>query len=79
MHTTIIDVMVVGWNCSSLYKIKQFMKVDCYLFSDCRDRNLAWPKERGDYCHFVLYKENKDTLDAVNFLSKLLRYIFECF
>ncbi|XP_069485227.1 pseudouridylate synthase 7 homolog isoform X2 [Ambystoma mexicanum] len=36
-------------------------------------RKHSWPKSRGSYCHFVLYKENKDTMDAINLLSKFLR------
>uniref|UniRef100_A0A9L0RXV6 Pseudouridylate synthase 7 homolog n=1 Tax=Equus caballus TaxID=9796 RepID=A0A9L0RXV6_HORSE len=36
-------------------------------------RKHSWPKSRGSYCHFVLYKENKDTMDAINVLSKYLR------
>ncbi|KAM6321524.1 pseudouridylate synthase 7 homolog isoform 1-T1 [Aegotheles albertisi] len=36
-------------------------------------RKHSWPKSRGSYCHFVLYKENKDTMDAINVLSKFLR------
>uniref|UniRef100_A0A3Q2TJU6 Pseudouridylate synthase 7 homolog n=1 Tax=Fundulus heteroclitus TaxID=8078 RepID=A0A3Q2TJU6_FUNHE len=36
-------------------------------------RKHFWPKNRGSYCHFVLYKENKDTMDAINLLSKFLR------
>nr|XP_060634343.1 pseudouridylate synthase 7 homolog isoform X1 [Anolis sagrei ordinatus] len=36
-------------------------------------RKHSWPKSRGSYCHFVLYKENKDTMDAINMLSKFLR------
>ncbi|XP_032895802.1 pseudouridylate synthase 7 homolog isoform X6 [Amblyraja radiata] len=36
-------------------------------------RKHSWPKNRGSYCHFVLYKENKDTMDAINVLSKFLR------
>ncbi|XP_070611214.1 pseudouridylate synthase 7 homolog isoform X2 [Erythrolamprus reginae] len=36
-------------------------------------RKHSWPKSRGNYCHFVLYKENKDTMDAINLLSKYLR------
>ncbi|XP_053113399.1 pseudouridylate synthase 7 homolog isoform X2 [Hemicordylus capensis] len=36
-------------------------------------RKHSWPKSRGNYCHFVLYKENKDTMDAINVLSKFLR------
>ncbi|OWK06724.1 PUS7, partial [Cervus elaphus hippelaphus] len=35
-------------------------------------RKHSWPKSRGSYCHFVLYKENKDTMDAINLLSKYL-------
>ncbi|XP_037308106.2 pseudouridylate synthase 7 homolog isoform X1 [Pungitius pungitius] len=36
-------------------------------------RKHFWPKNRGNFCHFVLYKENKDTMDAINVLSKFLR------
>ncbi|XP_005377303.1 PREDICTED: pseudouridylate synthase 7 homolog isoform X2 [Chinchilla lanigera] len=36
-------------------------------------RKHSWPKSRGSYCHFLLYKENKDTMDAINVLSKYLR------
>lgn len=36
-------------------------------------RKHFWPKNRGSFCHFVLYKENKDTMDAINLLSKFLR------
>ncbi|WAR25409.1 PUS7-like protein [Mya arenaria] len=32
-----------------------------------------WPKGRGDYCRFVLYKENKDTMDAVGLIAKMIR------
>ncbi|XP_054633739.1 pseudouridylate synthase 7 homolog isoform X2 [Dunckerocampus dactyliophorus] len=36
-------------------------------------RKHFWPRNRGSFCHFVLYKENKDTMDAINVLSKFLR------
>ncbi|XP_017293310.1 pseudouridylate synthase 7 homolog isoform X3 [Kryptolebias marmoratus] len=36
-------------------------------------RKHFWPKNRGSFCHFALYKENKDTMDAINVLSKFLR------
>ncbi|XP_071778833.1 pseudouridylate synthase 7 homolog [Centroberyx gerrardi] len=36
-------------------------------------RKHSWPKSRGSFCHFVMYKENKDTMDAINVLSKFLR------
>lgn len=36
-------------------------------------RKHFWPKNRGSFCHFVLYKENKDTMDAINLLSKFIR------
>lgn len=41
--------------------------------SSGRQRNSRWPSEIENYCWFVLYKENKDTMDAINLLSKLLR------
>uniref|UniRef100_A0AAX7SEA1 Pseudouridylate synthase 7 homolog n=1 Tax=Astatotilapia calliptera TaxID=8154 RepID=A0AAX7SEA1_ASTCA len=39
-------------------------------------RKHFWPKNRGSFCHFVLYKENKDTMDAINVLSKLRPNMF---
>ena len=34
------------------------------------DQRRSWPKHRpGDYCHFVLYKEDRDTMDAINQLA----------
>ncbi|XP_028412402.1 pseudouridylate synthase 7 homolog [Dendronephthya gigantea] len=41
--------------------------------SQGRRRKSDWPKERGEYCHFVLYKENKDTMQAINLLAKFLK------
>ncbi|KAL5517364.1 hypothetical protein EMCRGX_G002901 [Ephydatia muelleri] len=32
-----------------------------------------WPRDRPDYCWFVMYKENRDTLEAINLLSSLIR------
>ncbi|CAH1784910.1 unnamed protein product [Owenia fusiformis] len=32
-----------------------------------------WPKNRLPYCKCVMYKENKDTIEAVNLISKYLR------
>ncbi|RXM92477.1 Pseudouridylate synthase 7-like [Acipenser ruthenus] len=36
-------------------------------------RKHSWPKSRGNFCHCTLYKENKDTMEAINVLSKFLR------
>uniref|UniRef100_A0AAJ7TWR6 Pseudouridylate synthase 7 homolog n=1 Tax=Petromyzon marinus TaxID=7757 RepID=A0AAJ7TWR6_PETMA len=33
----------------------------------------SWPKARGSFCRFVLYKENRDTMDAVSSLASLVR------
>ena len=35
-----------------------------------RERSL---KTIPKYCHFVLFKQNKDTMDCINLISKLLR------
>ena len=32
-----------------------------------------WPPNRGNYCKFVLFKENRDTLDAVNCIAKFFK------
>ncbi|XP_041112276.1 pseudouridylate synthase 7 homolog [Polyodon spathula] len=36
-------------------------------------RKHSWPKSRGNFCHCTPYKENKDTMEAINVLSKFLR------
>lgn len=36
-----------------------------------RPKNI-WPRDRPDYTHFILYKENKDTMDAVHSLASSL-------
>ncbi|KAG8142658.1 putative Pseudouridylate synthase 7 protein [Naja naja] len=43
-------------------------------------RKHSWPKSRGNYCHFVLYKENKDTMDAINVLitAQRLAHLNKC-
>lgn len=35
---------------------------------NARPRNV-WPRERPDHVHFILYKENRDTLDAIHCLA----------
>jgi len=37
----------------------------------------SWPQGRGDYCQFVLYKENNDTVDAVGVLARTLRLLYK--
>ncbi len=39
----------------------------------------SWPRERGSYCRFLLYKENKDTMEAVAVLARLLKIKPSCF
>ncbi|ORX91940.1 tRNA pseudouridine synthase D [Basidiobolus meristosporus CBS 931.73] len=45
---------------------------------DRRDRKFQrkrndWNVAEGDFCRFVLHKENKDTMEAVNMLSKVMK------
>ncbi|KAF2652942.1 tRNA pseudouridine synthase D [Lophiostoma macrostomum CBS 122681] len=37
--------------------------------SDRRRGRLAWEEKGGEYLHFTLYKENKDTMEVVGFLG----------
>ncbi|EDO30703.1 predicted protein, partial [Nematostella vectensis] len=37
-----------------------------------RKRPDRWPAGRPDHCKFVLFKENKDTMEAISLLAKLL-------
>jgi hypothetical protein len=41
------------------------------------ERRRGWP-ETQRYLKFVLYKENKETMDALAILSSLLRYFSMC-
>lgn len=36
-------------------------------------QKMSWA-EKGEYCQFTLYKENKDTMEAISLIAKLLRY-----
>ncbi|XP_074644790.1 pseudouridylate synthase 7 homolog [Tubulanus polymorphus] len=36
-------------------------------------RSNNWPKDKGEYCHFVMYKENRDTMNAVGAIASCLR------
>lgn len=38
-----------------------------------RDRNAGFEKPQGAYLHFTLYKENRDTMDAVNQIARFIR------
>lgn len=38
-----------------------------------RSNQTSFKKLGGDYLHFTLYKENKDTMDAVNQISRMTR------
>ncbi|KAL2413645.1 Multisubstrate pseudouridine synthase 7 [Exophiala dermatitidis] len=38
-----------------------------------RPGKLGWLDRGGEYLHFTLYKENKDTLEAVSFISNQLK------
>lgn len=38
-----------------------------------RPGKLSWIERGGEFLHFTLYKENKDTMEAVSFLAKQLK------
>lgn len=38
-----------------------------------QDRNVSFAKLGGEYLHFTMYKENKDTMDAINTIARLLK------
>jgi tRNA pseudouridine13 synthase len=35
-------------------------------------KRASWAELGGEYCHFTLYKENRDTMECVNLLGRLL-------
>ena len=36
-------------------------------------KQAGWQQLSGEYCHFTLYKENRDTMEVVSLLGCLLR------
>lgn len=36
-------------------------------------KNSSWADLGGEYCHFTLYKENRDTMEVLNLLARLLK------
>ncbi|KAL3851730.1 hypothetical protein ACJMK2_015451 [Sinanodonta woodiana] len=48
-------------------------KVIKVVHAERTSRFERWPADRGNYCRFVLYKENKDTMDTVNLIAHLAR------
>ena len=38
-----------------------------------QNKRLEWKDRGGDYLHFTLYKENKDTMEAISWISKQLK------
>lgn len=48
------------------------VKVYRYHGNPSQRRTDKWPGNRGNFCKFVLHKENKDTMEAVCLLAKLV-------
>ncbi|KAL0482191.1 hypothetical protein AKO1_013311, partial [Acrasis kona] len=46
---------------------------------DPRNQNKSWPKDRPDYLHFVLHKENIETVNAISAISDALRVNMKIF
>ena len=41
--------------------------------NDNRSKKLGWKELGGEYLHFTLYKENKDTMEVVSYLARSLK------
>ena len=35
---------------------------------------VCWDEMPGSYCQFLLYKEGKDTMDAIDHIARITRY-----
>nr|CAG8493961.1 737_t:CDS:10 [Entrophospora candida] len=46
-----------------------------YTRNNRKEEAAIWDKLGGSYCQFVLYKENRDTMEAVNNLCKALKLV----
>uniref|UniRef100_T2M708 Pseudouridylate synthase 7 homolog n=1 Tax=Hydra vulgaris TaxID=6087 RepID=T2M708_HYDVU len=42
-------------------------------------KNNTWPKNLPKFCHFTLFKQNKDTMECISLLAKLLHVNASCF
>ena len=42
-------------------------------FNKQKPNKLSWQEKGGEYCHFTLYKENKDTMEAISLLVRFLK------
>ncbi|GAB1604999.1 pseudouridylate synthase 7 homolog [Argonauta hians] len=72
MHQAIRDGFDGLDSSTEVVNNKKVIKVVLHGARGGRDRGV-WPATRGNYCRFVLYKENKDTMDAINFIANKLR------
>ncbi|CAI9733696.1 pseudouridylate synthase 7 homolog [Octopus vulgaris] len=72
MHQAIRDGFIGLESTTEVINNKKVIKV---VLQGSKGRNArgSWPQKRGNYCKFVLYKENKDTMDAINFIANKLR------
>ncbi|EAS31995.3 TruD family tRNA pseudouridine synthase [Coccidioides immitis RS] len=41
--------------------------------ADNRRGKLGWSEVGGEYLHFTIYKENKDTMEVINFLARQMK------
>eukprot|EP00106_Octopus_bimaculoides_P009109 XP_014776551.1 PREDICTED: pseudouridylate synthase 7 homolog [Octopus bimaculoides] len=72
IHQAIRDGFIGLESTTEVINNKKVIKV---VLQGSKGRNArgSWPQKRGNYCKFVLYKENKDTMDAINFIANKLR------
>ncbi|KAJ1610967.1 hypothetical protein OIY81_649 [Cryptosporidium canis] len=68
----------VVFDTSPSYKKQRILEHDMELNTTTRanivlGNNERWDPNIPDYIHFTIYKENRDTLDAINSISKCLR------
>ncbi|CAG9825229.1 unnamed protein product [Phaedon cochleariae] len=52
---------------------KRFMQFKKYNKEDKHDTRLQWPEDKGEFVHFLVYKENMNTADACFELSQALK------
>ncbi len=55
------------------FTVRQSDKMKTQQTFDPRNAKMQWPKDRPNYLQFLLYKENIETLNAINIVADALR------
>lgn len=58
---------------------KRFIQIKKYNKNNATDTRTSWPADKGEYVHFLVFKEHMDTLEACYQIGDCLRIPPSCF